>query len=560
MCYRFSIAALAFLMLPFVGTTSGQTPDSPPNAEANPAGEANFNVRDKLRRSTPASTYRHFLHHAREGRFDVAAEYLDLDSLGKEEREATTPEETARAFFVVLNHLLASPPETLNNNAKGNLNDGLPASLEWLTDIYVDGQIVELLMRRSYASEEGYFIWQFSADTIRQLPILYQKYGYTDLEKGLAGMFSDRVFLGVEAWTWILLLVVLIIGILIASLVTYCLRKVIRPTDPDVARVIRGTINGPLFLLIIISVNRFIFSHIQLNAVAREWVEVAALPILAAAWLVSRLSGLAFIYYGRRLKREGREVAAILLRPMLTLIRFVWMLSALLYVFHRAGFNITTMIAGLGIGGMAVALASQDTLKNIFGSFMILADKPFTVGQRIIAAGHDGVVEEIGVRSTKLRLLTVHLTSIPNDIMARIEIENIGLRPFIRRLCNIALPFDTSPEKLEEAVQIAKEEVENHDGQSDAFPPRVYLSDMNTEGFNLLIIYWYHPADYWGFQAFNQRFNITLARRFREAGIRFALPASDTYIRDIPTQATLNAVATDAADGSDGLQHPASQA
>ena len=86
------------------------------------------------------------------------------------------------------------------------------------------------------------------------------------------------------------------------------------------------------------------------------------------------------------------------------------------------------------------------------------SDKPYKVGQRIVAKGHDGVVEEIGLRSTRMRLLTGHQTTIPNDEMAKIDIENIGQRPHIRRLTNIGITYDTPPEKIEKAVDIRSEE------------------------------------------------------------------------------------------------------
>ena len=213
-----------------------------------------------------------------------------------------------------------------------------------------------------------------------------------------------------------------------------------------------------------------------------------------------------------------KEVATVLLRPLLTVVRIVWYVAVLMFVLHRAGVNISAMVAGLGIGGMAVALASQDTLKNLFGSLMILTDKPFIVGQRIVVNGFDGVVEEIGIRSTKLRLLNGHQTF--NDIISRVEVENIGSRPYIRYLMKLTLPLETKPDKLEEAVRITKEILENHEGMHEEFPPRVYLNEVSGAGFKLMIIFWYHPADYWMYQAYCEAFNLRLARSFEAAGIR----------------------------------------
>ena len=107
------------------------------------------------------------------------------------------------------------------------------------------------------------------------------------------------------------------------------------------------------------------------------------------------------------------------------------------------GIPVTTLLASAGVGGLAVALAAQDTLRNLFGTIMLMADKPFRVGERIVVDDYDGIVEEIGLRSTRIRLLTGHLVTIPNDTLARTDIENVGRRPYIRRVADMRIPLDT---------------------------------------------------------------------------------------------------------------------
>jgi MscS family membrane protein len=121
-----------------------------------------------------------------------------------------------------------------------------------------------------------------------------------------------------------------------------------------------------------------------------------------------------------------------------------------------SGKPLSALLAGLGIGGLAVALAAQDTLKNFFGSIMIMLDKPFTVGQRVTFGGYDGTVEEIGFRSTRVRTLTGHVVTIPNEKIATDSVENIARRPSIRRLTNITITYDTPLDKVQKAVTITK--------------------------------------------------------------------------------------------------------
>jgi MscS family membrane protein len=194
------------------------------------------------------------------------------------------------------------------------------------------------------------------------------------------------------------------------------------------------------------------------------------------------------------------------------------------------GISLSTVLAGAGVGGLAVALGAQDTLKNLFGSMMIVLDKPYRVGERIVFKGYDGVVEEIGLRSTRLRLLTGHQVTVPNDEMGRCDIENIGRRPHIRRIADLAIPLDTPTEKIELALRIVRELLQNHEGMDAAFPPRAYFNEYNRDSLNLRIIYWYHPPNYWDFMAFSERLNLQIKRQLEAADISFALPTTTTHL------------------------------
>jgi len=217
------------------------------------------------------------------------------------------------------------------------------------------------------------------------------------------------------------------------------------------------------------------------------------------------------------------------------------------------GKPLNALLAGLGIGGLAVALAAQDTLKNFFGSIMIMLDKPFLVGDRVVVDGVDGPVEDIGFRSTRIRTLTGHLVAVPNEKMARINIENIGRRPSIRRLTNITITYDTPPEKVERALTIIREILDNHEGMDPEFPPRVYFNEFNDASLNIVMIYWYFPPNYWDFLAFSERVNLRIMRAFEAEGIEFAFPTTTTYLAQDDRRPLNITIASDAKHpGSNG--------
>jgi MscS family membrane protein len=191
---------------------------------------------------------------------------------------------------------------------------------------------------------------------------------------------------------------------------------------------------------------------------------------------------------------------------------------------------LTSVLAGLGIGGLAFALAAQDTLKNFFGSLAIFSDKPFLIGERVVVDGHDGPVEDVGLRSTRIRTLEGHLVSVPNGELANKTIQNIGRRPYIRRLFNIGVTYDTPPEKIERALEIIKDILKDHEGMNPEFPPRVYFNEFNSDSLNILVIYWYHPPNYWDFLQFGERINFEILNRFNSEGIDFAFPTQTLHL------------------------------
>lgn len=195
-----------------------------------------------------------------------------------------------------------------------------------------------------------------------------------------------------------------------------------------------------------------------------------------------------------------------------------------------SGKPLTSILAGLGVGGLAVALAAQDTIKNFFGSLVIFADKPFELGDRIVVDGHDGPVEEVGFRSTRIRTLDGHLITVPNGELANKTIQNIGKRPFIKRVAQITITYDTRPDKVDRAVEIIKDILDDHEGMHPDFPPRVYFTDFNDCSLGILVIYWYHPPDYWAYCAFNEKVNMQILQRFNDEGIDFAFPTQTLYL------------------------------
>ncbi|MEJ2169441.1 MAG: mechanosensitive ion channel [Desulfobacterales bacterium] len=258
---------------------------------------------------------------------------------------------------------------------------------------------------------------------------------------------------------------------------------------------------------------------------------VNVLGTLAVILFVYHLIELMVFELTKYAARDDNLLDQSFVHMMRMIAKAVVVIAGIIYLLRAvSGKSLSALLAGLGIGGIAVALAAQDTLKNFFGSLMIMLDKPFVVGQRITSGGFDGVIENIGFRSTRMRTLTGHLVTIPNEKVASESVENIGQRPSIRRLANITITYDTPPDKVERAVHIIREILDNHEGMHPDFPPRVFFNEFNDASLNIIMLYWFHPADYWLYMAFTERVNLQIMRSFEAEGIEFAFPTTTNYL------------------------------
>lgn len=262
---------------------------------------------------------------------------------------------------------------------------------------------------------------------------------------------------------------------------------------------------------------------------------VGVLLIAAFTFAVLQLVSVPVSWFRAYSDKTESKLDDMLVPVVDTGLRVVVILGGVIEVVHYlSGHTPAQILTALGVGGLAIGLAAQDTIKNFFGSLMLIVDKPFTLGDLVDTGTHLGTVEALGLRSTRLRTPEGHLVSVPNGTLANLAIRNIGARPNIRQLFTIGLTYDTPPAKLEEALAIVKGLLENHEGLNPATPPRVHLNNLGAYSIDIQVIYWYHPADWWRFNAFHERLILEVLRRFEAAGISIAFPTQTLVHQGLP--------------------------
>ncbi|MEM9366138.1 MAG: mechanosensitive ion channel family protein [Planctomycetota bacterium] len=345
--------------------------------------------------------------------------------------------------------------------------------------------------------------------------------------RGLPDRFRYGHLMGLSAWKWPGVVLLVIVGsILMAFLyrLQFYLSRLTSKTRPL------------LHCLTVLFPIAAAFVPLWASRIADRYLTLRGVPLYLFGFVATALSILAAVvvaFVGCNRVAEAiianphinpRGLNAQLIRITAKLFSVLLSLIVLLIGGQYLGIPVATLLASAGIGGIALALGAQDTLRTLFGTVMLMADKPFRVGERVIFKGYDGVVEDIGLRSTRLRLLTGNQVSVPNDELSRSDIENVGRRSCIRRVCDIHLPLETPRSKLQQAVDIIREQLHDHEGLDAEFPPRVHLTELGPDAFTIRIIYWYHPPEYWDYLAFSERFNFAVFERFESEGIPFCVP------------------------------------
>ncbi len=338
--------------------------------------------------------------------------------------------------------------------------------------------------------------------------------------------------LGVASWKWPAILIALVVSAGLIFLAWWLQWKI-----SSRIRVRRPVLYG---LSVVFSVFA-VFVPIGLQHFVDDYLSVRgdALYILSFLISITLLLTIFVLVFGLLTRMAEAIIAtpwvkrqslnAELIRIVFKLLTLVAWVAVFVAGGQYLGVPIGTLLASAGIFGAAIALASQDILKSLFGTITLLGDKPFRVGDFIKVGDYEGTVEDIGLRSTKLRLLAGHCVRIPNDQVANQDVENITNREYIRRQASIYLPLDTTREKVEKAVATVREKLDQHENEHFDRPARVVLEEFDSSGFCIRFWYWFSTPDIWECREFNSRINLEIFREFERQQITYSLPLRHTY-------------------------------
>ena len=401
---------------------------------------------DALGRGTPRSSVRGFLWAAKDRDYARAAEYLDLRSLPDGNSGSQGPE-LARQLRIVLDQTLWIDLDSLSTDPEGDQNDNLSVVRERVGRISAEGKTYDLYLQR-VPRGDGVYIWKFADMTVEQIPQLYQQFGYGQLERFLPGWMFDISLLGINLWLWAAVLCLAIVLFPVAMLITRLLTYGLRLLRAELADQFQRLFSGPISLLIwtvmVRNAATVLGSSIALSALS----QARTVQVIALAWLFMRVVDFAVLRAGSNLERKGLAGTRVLLMPVSRLVKFIALAGAVLLWLDNAGYKVTTLLAGLSISGVAVALASQKSLENIFGAITLFTSQPVKVGDFCRFGDKIGTVEEIGLRATRIRTLERTVITVANAEFANLHLDNFSARDRFWFHPTLQLRYETTPDQI----------------------------------------------------------------------------------------------------------------
>ena len=410
-----------------------------------------------LSTTSPQSTARGFLVASRAGDWKKAAEYIDLRRVPKGSRANAGPL-FARQLKTVLDRTIWIDPETLSDSPDGNRDDGLPPRRELVGTIKTVKGPVEVALER-VTEPDGTLAWKFAPTLIARIPELFAEFGDGPFASFLPDFLIETSIFEVRLWQWIAFVVLLGLGGLLAWLATGPLIRllgIVVPADRrhQSARLLSG-IRGPLRLIVVIVIVTAAQPWLALSVPAASAFAILrkSISTVALTWLWLRIVDVVAAIADDRLRIHGRA-GAVSVIPLgrRTFKIFVAILAGIAIV-QNLGYDATGILAGLGVGGLALALAAQKTVENLFGGVMLITDQPVRVGDLCRFGTRTGVVEDIGLRSTRVRTPERTIVSIPNAELASKEIENLTLRDRMQLTTTIALRLETTAAQLRAVLE-----------------------------------------------------------------------------------------------------------
>ena len=492
---------------------------------------------DPLGRSTPHGTLVGFLQAVQRENYRDAAQYLQLSKLER----STKGEKLSRQLRGLMDEAFVGRIGAVNDTQQGSPQYSVPSDRERIGEFRVNDSRVNVELVHISDANAGY-IWLFSSSTLTEVPGLFDQLEEDELEAGLPKFLVQKQILNTPIWRWLALLLAIPIAMAISWTVVALLRGILRVwlrkrTHPLLQN-LHDSSRSPTRLIFTVLFHWVAVQFLHFPLLFREYYQRLAGVLLTAgvSWLIFRLVG----QWAERERAKAlagsraRSGSIVLLGQRL--LNVVVVIVAIFIILSIVGFNMTTAVAGLGIGSIIIAFAAQKTLENLIGGISILSDEVIRVGEVCRIGEEIGVVEDISLRSTRFRTLDSSELSVPNGQLANMNIENLSRHDRTAFRTTIELQRSSSPEQLRCLLTNISTMLEQ-DPRVGRNILRVRLTGFGESSIDAEIHCEIMTANFNEFFAIREELLLRVIELIAESGTALALPSRTLYLnRDETTE------------------------
>jgi len=484
---------------------------------------------DPLGRETPNGTLFGFLRAMQEGSPLTAAQYLQLSPA----KRASQGEQLAIALKAVLDGAFVGSLRSISNNPDGSIQPGIPPDREKVGTLSVDDNEADVILVRVNDPSAGR-IWLFSSETLANVPQLNKALQAHQVETHVPRVLVKTEFLGMSVWLWVALIVAVPVA---AGLAWVLIELVIFPImlwrgyrkQPQLAHWRR--VSSPLWLVLGVMIDRVLAGYLNLPLLHRHYYFITARVVftIGVGWLALRVLARVMERVRQRAIERGSTGTGSLVLLGQRILKVVAVLLAGLAVLGALGVNLTTALAGLGIGGLAIGFGAQKTIENLFGGISLLGDEVIRVGDACNFNGRVGTVEDISLRSTRIRTVERTQLSIPNGTLATMNIENYSRRDKFLFNPNLGMRPQTTPDQLRYVLTEARRLLYQHPKVESA-SARIRLATLEQGWPSLQVFSYLVTRDDAEFAAIREDILLRLMNIVEDAGTGFAFPTQTIYL------------------------------
>lgn len=485
---------------------------------------------DPLKRDTPRQSIYSFLQACHSDNLLLASQYLDVHAVRPAERSTVGPE-LARNLCDFLDRDPHFEVAHLSNSKEGDLTDGLSPELDVLDNFQADHRNVTLYLERS--TPEGTPIWLVARDSVEQIPQLAELRKESSFEQKLPQPLVRIEWIDTPLWIWMALVLIALLLRFISGLFSRAALFIARPlfkryvTSLETYRL--ENFSEPVRLLLSVAVFRACMIVIPPSALLRDYLLklIALLVVLGVGSLLMRVVDLISDRVILKLNPRERTVSYSVAPLLVRFVKICIFCFAVLFVLTAWGYNTTTILAGVGVGGLAVALAAQKTIENLFGGISLISDRAVLVGDFCQFGGQVGTVEDIGLRSTRIRTLDRTLVTIPNSQFSTMTLENFSKRDRMWFHPAFHLHRDTTAVQIREMMS-AIERVLRSEPMVDPTDVPVRFTKITNEAYVIEVFAYVLTPDFNEFLKTQSDLLLRIMEAAARMGVTFAVPIQES--------------------------------